>query len=158
MEADLLEAVEAVNTRQLGKLQSKLESRLGADLRGRQLAIWGLAFKAGTDDMRDSPAIPLIEGLLRSGADVCAHDPHAAKQAERIFGSRITLREDPYEAAKAADALIVVTDWMVYRTPNFDRLRAALRRPLIVDGRNLYDPERMARSGFEYLGIGTGQS
>ena len=109
-----------------------------------------------TDDMRESPAIPLIEGLLSGGARVVAHDPHAGEQARARFGSRIMLVDDPYCAAKDADALVVVTEWLQYRTPDFERIRGLMRRPLVIDGRNLWDPGRMRRAGFEYHGVGRG--
>jgi UDPglucose 6-dehydrogenase len=150
---DLLEAVESVNARQKLRLLGKAEAALGT-LRGKTVGVWGLAFKAETDDMRESPAIPLIEGLLAGGAVVRAHDPKAHETAHAIFGDRIAYAPDPYAAAEGADALCVVTEWLVYRTPDFDRLRGAMRRALMLDGRNLFDPARMAALGFEYHGIG----
>jgi UDPglucose 6-dehydrogenase len=118
------------------------------------VALWGLAFKAGTDDIRESPAIPLVEGLLQRGAQVTAHDPHAAANARERFGARIEIAADPYEALSGADALVIVTEWLQYRTPNFDRMRQLLRRPLIIDGRNLFEPERLRRYGFAYTCVG----
>ncbi|MGB7211415.1 MAG: UDP-glucose/GDP-mannose dehydrogenase family protein [Gemmatimonadales bacterium] len=150
---DLLEAVEAVNARQKLRLLAKIEAALGA-LKGKTVGIWGLAFKAETDDMRESPAIPLVEGLLKAGARVQAHDPKTHETAHAIFGDRIVYAADPYAAAQGADALCVVTEWLVYRTPDFDRLKGAMRRALLVDGRNLFDPARMAALGFEYHCIG----
>lgn len=150
---DLLEAVEAVNARQKLRLLAKTEAALGA-LRGKTVGVWGLAFKAETDDMRESPAIPLIEGLLAAGATVQAHDPKAHETAHAVFGERIIYAPDPYAAAAGADALCVVTEWLVYRTPDFDRLKGAMRRALLLDGRNLFDPARMAALGFEYHCIG----
>jgi UDPglucose 6-dehydrogenase len=158
MGAELFEAIEAVNRRQLGVLLAKVHRRLGEDLRGRRLAVWGLAFKAGTDDMRESPAIPLVEGLLSAGAEVRAHDPEAGRHAAAVFGDRISIVDDPYDAAEGADALVVVTEWMQYRTPDLDRLHGLLRHPLVIDGRNLYDPDRMTRHGFEYVGVGRGEA
>ena len=154
MELDLLHAVEAVNERQKRVLLGKLSTRLGPTLRGRQIAVWGLSFKAETDDMRESPALPLIDGILRAGGTVRAHDPKAIESAREIFGDRLYYAQDPYDAVAGADALVIVTEWLVYRNPDFDRLKSLLRRPLILDGRNLFDPGRMARLGFEYDSIG----
>jgi UDPglucose 6-dehydrogenase len=126
-------------------------------LAGKVVGVWGLAFKAETDDMRESPAIPLVEGLLAAGARVQVHDPRAAESARAIFGDRVLYAADPYSAAHGADALVIVTEWLVYRNPDMDRLKALLRRPLLVDGRNLFDPERMRALGFEYEGIGRGR-
>jgi len=154
MEPSLLEAVEAVNERQKRVLLTKLSERLGRNLRGRQVAVWGLSFKAETDDMRESPALPLIDGILAAGGSVRAHDPKAIEVAREIYGERLYYARDPYDALAGADALVIVTEWLVYRTPDFERMRAALKAPLIFDGRNLYDPDRMTRLGFEYHGIG----
>jgi UDPglucose 6-dehydrogenase len=151
---ELLEAVEKVNERQKRVLLEKIDRLLGPRLEGHTIGVWGLAFKAETDDMRESPAIPLIEGLLERGATVLAHDPHAMDTARDVFADRVTFARDPYAAAHGASALIVVTEWLVYRTPDFERLRAELARPLVVDGRNLYEPARMAALGFEYHAIG----
>ncbi|MGE0353656.1 MAG: UDP-glucose/GDP-mannose dehydrogenase family protein [Gemmatimonadales bacterium] len=151
---DLLDAVEVVNARQKRVLLEKILGALGPDLAGRRVGVWGLAFKAETDDMRESPSIPLIEGLLDAGATVTAHDPKALETARAVFGSRITYAAEPYQAVRGASALAIVTEWLVYRNPDFDRLRKLLERPLIIDGRNLYEPERLAALGFEYHGIG----
>ena len=153
---DVLKAVEAVNECQKLVVLQKLQRYLGADLRGKIIGLWGLAFKAETDDMRESPTIPLIEGLLEAGARVQAHDPKATDSARFIFGDRVMYAADPYSAAHGADALAVMTEWLVYRNPDFDRVRKLLRRPLLVDGRNLYEPDRMKALGFEYHGIGRG--
>jgi len=155
---DLLRAVEAVNDRQKRVLLEKLAQALGPSLRSATVGVWGLAFKAETDDVRESPAIPLIEGLLAAGARVQAHDPQATHSAQRVFGDRVFFAAEPYSAAHGADALVVVTEWLMYRTPDFGRLKAILRRPLILDGRNLYDPARVAAAGFEYHGIGRGRA
>ena len=150
----LLRAVEAVNDRQKRVLLGKLTSRLGPGLDGRQVAVWGLSFKAETDDMRESPALPLIDGILRANGVVRAHDPKAIESAREIFGDRLYYARDPYDAVAGADALVIVTEWLVYRNPDFDRLKSLLARPLIIDGRNLFEPGRMARMGFEYDSIG----
>lgn len=151
---DILEAVEAVNERQKLVLLGKLASAFGNQLAGKTVAVWGLAFKAETDDMRESPSIPLVEGLLAAGARVQAHDPKAMETARDVFGDRIMYANDPYSATHGADALAIVTEWLVYRNPDFPRLKSLLRRPLIVDGRNLYDPAKLRSQGFEYHGIG----
>jgi UDPglucose 6-dehydrogenase len=151
---ELFEAIETVNDRQKGLLLRKVTAALGESLDGCRVALWGLAFKAGTDDIRESPAIPLVEGLLQRGAQVTAHDPHAAANARERFGARIAIVADPYEALSGADALVIVTEWLQYRTPNFDRMRQLLRRPLIIDGRNLFEPERLRRYGFTYACVG----
>ncbi len=153
---DVLKAVEEVNECQKLVVLQKVQRYLGQDLSGKVIGMWGLAFKAETDDMRESPTIPVIEGLLRAGARVQAHDPKATDQARAIFGDRVMYAADPYSAAHGADALLVMTEWLVYRNPDFDRVQKLLRRPLLIDGRNLYDPARMKTLGFEYHGIGRG--
>jgi UDPglucose 6-dehydrogenase len=152
----VLEAVEIANERQKLRLFEKLGSALGGSLKGKRIAVWGLAFKANTDDMRESPAITLIEALLKAGAAVVAHDPAAMHEAERRLGKTVTFAKTGYEAAAGADALAVVTDWNEYRFPDFTRLKSALKAPVIVDGRNLYDPAKMATLGFTYRSIGRG--
>jgi UDPglucose 6-dehydrogenase len=154
---DILEAVERVNERQKLVVLDKLGAALGGSLAGRTIGVWGLAFKAETDDMRESPAIPLIEGLLAQGARVQAHDPKAMETARLVFGQRVVYAADPYDAARGADGLAIVTEWLVYRNPDFERLKAMLSQPLVVDGRNLYDPARMKAMGFRYHGIGRGR-
>ncbi len=151
---DVLKAVEEVNECQKQVVLQKTLRYLGQDLKGKIIGLWGLAFKAETDDMRESPTIPLIEGLLAAGARVQTHDPKATDSARMIFGDRVMYAADPYSAAHGADALIVMTEWLVYRNPDFERVRKLLRRPLLIDGRNLYEPEKMAGLGFEYHGIG----
>jgi UDPglucose 6-dehydrogenase len=153
---DVLKAVENVNECQKLVVLNKVQRYLGSDLSGKTVGLWGLAFKAETDDMRESPAIPLIEGLLAAGARVQAHDPKATDSARHIFEDRVMYAADPYSAAHGADALCVMTEWLVYRNPDFERVRKLLRRPLLLDGRNLYEPERMKSLGFEYHGIGRG--
>jgi UDPglucose 6-dehydrogenase len=153
---EVLKAVEQVNECQKRVVLEKVLRHLGQDLKGKIVGIWGLAFKAETDDMRESPTIPLIEGLLATGARVQTHDPKATDSARMIFGDRVMYAADPYSAAHGADALAVMTEWLVYRNPDFERVRKLLRRPLLIDGRNLYEPDRMATLGFEYHGIGRG--
>ena len=151
---EILEAVERVNERQKLVMLEKVRAALGKHLSGATVAVWGLAFKAETDDMRESPAIPLVEGLLAAGANVRAHDPKAMETAREIFGDRILYSQDPYAAVEGADTLAIVTEWLVYRNPDFDRIKRLLRQAIIVDGRNLYDPARMRGLGFSYHGIG----
>jgi UDPglucose 6-dehydrogenase len=153
---DLLEAVEGVNARQKRLLGSKLTRLFAGDLTGRRIAVWGLAFKARTDDMRESPSIELIEMLLEAGATVAAHDPEAMASARRVFGERIEYAERMYDAVAGADALVIVTEWLEYRNPDFHRIKELLNAPIVVDGRNLYDPHRMAALGFTYHSIGRG--
>src|SRR5512146_2466190 len=151
---DLLEAVEAVNERQKLLLFKKVVRTLGEKLGGKRVGIGGLAFKAETDDMRESPSIPLVRSLIGRGAQVRAHDPKAMESAHAVFGDTLVYAKDPYDAIDGAHALIVVTEWLVYRNPDFERMKEALQRPLVIDGRNLYEPARMAALGFEYHAIG----
>jgi UDPglucose 6-dehydrogenase len=151
---DILIAVEAANERQKRVLFDKLQHRLGAALAGATVAVWGLAFKAETDDVRESPALVLVEQLLAAGAHVRVHDPAATASARRHLGDRVMYATSAYDAVEGAAALAIVTEWLEYRNPDFERIREALSRRLIVDGRNLYDPQRMARLGFIYESIG----
>ncbi|HXT15460.1 MAG TPA: UDP-glucose/GDP-mannose dehydrogenase family protein [Gemmatimonadaceae bacterium] len=150
----ILEAVEEVNENQKHRMFAKLRAALGADLTGVRVAVWGLAFKPNTDDMREAPALTLIEDLLAAGAKVTAHDPAAMDEARRRLGDRIDYADTAYDALTDADALAVLTDWNEYRHPDFARIRSALRRPVIVDGRNLYPLHKMADLGFTYHSIG----
>jgi UDPglucose 6-dehydrogenase len=152
----VLQAVESVNDRQKHRLFEKLSEALRGDLKDARVAVWGLAFKPNTDDMREAPSLALIEDLLGAQASVVAHDPAAMPEARRRLGKRIELAEDGYAALDGADALVVVTDWNEYRHPDFGRIKQALRRPIIVDGRNLYDAAKMRKLGFTYLSIGRG--
>jgi UDPglucose 6-dehydrogenase len=151
---DILQAVDAANERQKRVLFEKLARRLGDGLRDATVAVWGLAFKAETDDVRESPALVLVEQLLAAGARVRVHDPVALASARRLLGDRVTYAKSVYDAVDGAGALAIVTEWLEYRNPDFDRIKRALSRPVIVDGRNLYDPQRMARLGFIYESIG----
>jgi len=154
MDFDLLQAVEDVNARQKHVLFTKLANILGDAMSGATIGVWGLAFKAETDDMRESPAIPLVQSLLDAGASVQVHDPKAQETARTLFGDQLVYAGDPYEAAANADALVIVTEWLIYRNPDFGRIASIMRRPLIIDGRNLYDPARMRTLGIEHHGIG----
>ena len=150
----VLEGVEATNERQKHRLGEKLRAVLGDSLDGARIAVWGLAFKPQTDDMREAPSLVLIEDALAGGATICAHDPVAMKEARRILGDRIEYAETNYDALPGADALVVVTDWNEYRHPDFERVRTLLKRPVVIDGRNLYDPEKMESLGIVYHSIG----
>ncbi len=153
----VLRAVEEANERQKQRLFEKVQALLGPGLRGATVAMWGLAFKANTDDMRESPSLTLIDALLAAGAKVVAHDPAAMHEAERRLGNRITFARSSYEAAAGADVLVIVTDWNEYRFPDFARLKSVLRHPRVVDGRNLYDAEKLAGMGFTYRSVGRGR-
>ena len=149
----ILSAVEAVNQSQKERLVEKMERHF-TTLKGRTIALWGLAFKPRTDDMREAPAIPIIERLLAAGARVQAYDPAAAPVAKRIFGDRITICDKSYDALAGADALAIVTEWNEFREPDFGRMRTLLKAPLVFDGRNIYSPEHMRALGFTYFSIG----
>lgn len=151
----VLHAVEEANDRQKHLLFAKLKSALGT-LNGTRIAVWGLAFKPQTDDMRESPALTLIEELLAAGATVVAHDPVAMHEARRRLGETVTYAATNYDALEGAAALVVVTDWNEYRHPDFSRIRKALSTPIVIDGRNLYDPAKMKSLGFTYRSIGRG--
>jgi UDPglucose 6-dehydrogenase len=152
----VLKAVEEANDRQKHRLFEKLRAVLGPSIDGARIAVWGLAFKAQTDDMRESPALTLIEELLDAGAEVVAHDPAAMQEARRRLGTRIAYAPTNYEALAGADALVVVTDWNEYRFPDFARIKSVLRQPVVIDGRNLYDPAKMKLLGFTYRSLGRG--
>ncbi|PYO05158.1 MAG: UDP-glucose 6-dehydrogenase [Gemmatimonadetes bacterium] len=151
---DVLAGVESANERQKRLLVQKLRCALGEELAGRRIGLWGLAFKAGTDDMREAPSLTLIDALLDEGVAICAHDPAAVEHARALLGNRIDYAETNYEALAGADALVVVTDWNEYRHPDFERVKRTLRQPVIVDGRNLYDVEKMRELGVRYYSIG----
>ncbi|HEX9310880.1 MAG TPA: UDP-glucose/GDP-mannose dehydrogenase family protein [Gemmatimonadaceae bacterium] len=151
---DVLAAVQSANERQKQILLEKLRCALGKDLHGKRVALWGLAFKAGTDDMREAPSLTLIDSLISEGVSICAHDPAAIGHARGLLGNRIDYAETNYEALAGADALVVVTDWNEYRHPDFERVKRTLKAPVIVDGRNLYDVEKMRELGVRYYSIG----
>jgi UDPglucose 6-dehydrogenase len=151
----VLESVEEANEAQKHRLFAKLRALLG-DVRGRRVAIWGLAFKPNTDDMREAASLVLIDELLAAGATVVAHDPVAMHETQRRLGDRIEYAKSSYDALDGADALVIVTDWNEYRHPDFGRIKQALRTPVIVDGRNLYDRRKMQGLGFRYASIGRG--
>ena len=155
-EAEILQAVEAVNNRQKTKLFEKLDAHFGGDLENRIFAVWGLAFKPNTDDLRDAPSRVLIDALLDEGAKVNAHDPQAMDEAEQLYLDEegIAFFDDPYAAAEDADALVLVTEWRQYWAPDFDRLLEDMNETVLVDGRNIWSPEVVRNRGFTYYSIG----
>jgi UDPglucose 6-dehydrogenase len=153
-DAAILRAVETVNEGQKRILLERLVERFGDDLSGKTVAVWGLAFKPNTDDMREAPSIVTVEGLLERGARVVAHDPVAMEEARRHFGDRIQYVPSNYDALEGAVALVIHTEWQPYRRPDFDRMRDAMAGNLILDGRNLWKPQAMAERGFEYVSVG----
>jgi UDPglucose 6-dehydrogenase len=159
-EPRLLTAVEAVNQCQKGVLFTKIQRHFENDLQGRCLALWGLAFKPNTDDMREAPSRVLMEALWAAGAKVQAYDPAAMHEARRLYPARADLQlcNQPEEALQGADALVVVTEWNVFRSPDFEMVKATLKNPVVFDGRNLYDPIIMEKRGFIYYSIGRGKS
>ncbi len=156
MDLQVLNAVEAANNAQKHVLGCKIRQRMGEDLTGRHFAVWGLAFKPNTDDMREAPSLELIADLLAAGATVAAYDPAAMHEAQRLLGDdpRIRYARAPNDALEGADALVIVTEWKEFRSPDFDLIKARLKQPIIVDGRNLYDPALVRGLGFDYLAIG----
>jgi UDPglucose 6-dehydrogenase len=165
VDAKVLKAVEAVNDRQKTLLSNMVLSHFAGTgpkkgakakkpLVGRTIAVWGLSFKPRTDDMREAPSEVIINSLLKAGAEIKAHDPVAMDEARKIFKSRITFTEDGYEALKGADALAVVTEWNEFRTPDFQKMKQLMKRPVIFDGRNVYNQDELRKLGFTYYGIG----
>lgn len=159
MELKLLEAVEDVNLSQKSVVTRKIVKRFGESLAGRTFALWGLAFKPNTDDMREAPSVVLIRELAARGARVVAFDPVAMHEAKKMLADEknISFVDDPQAALSGADALVIVTEWKIFRSPDFDAIKAALKAPVIFDGRNLYEPEAMRAEGFEYYPIGRAQ-
>jgi UDPglucose 6-dehydrogenase len=150
----ILEAVDAKNDQQRADFLDKIRLYFEGDLRGKTFALWGLAFKPRTDDMREAPSRTLIDALLAAGGAIRAFDPKATETARQLFGDRITYCETSYEALEGVDALLLVTEWNEFRRPDFDKMRRLMKRPVIFDGRNQYEVERMARRGFEYFCVG----
>ncbi|RKH70825.1 UDP-glucose/GDP-mannose dehydrogenase family protein [Corallococcus interemptor] len=155
LELDLLRAVEATNARQKKSLLAKALRHYG-DVSRHTFAVWGLAFKPRTDDMREAPSVDLIEGLLDAGARVQCHDPVAGEAARRCFADRVSYASTCYDAAEGADGLFLVTEWSEFRHPDLRRLKSLMRRPVIFDGRNVFDPEQARGEGFTYFGVGRG--
>jgi len=152
----VLSAVEAVNEQQKHHMAERLRKHFGGDLHGRKIAVWGLAFKPGTDDVREAPALVLIEDLLAAGARVAATDPVAIAATRKILGERVEFHAENYQCAEGADALALATEWHDYRRPNFARLRSIMRTPVVVDGRNVWEPSELRTAGFTYYGVGRG--
>ncbi len=155
-DAQVLDAVEAVNKRQKSVLVDKIVKRFGDDLKGKKFAVWGLAFKPETDDMREAPSRTIIEALWQHGAMIAAYDPVAEKEVQRIYGDRddLELVKDPYDALIDADGLIIVTEWKVFRSPDLEDMLSKMKAPIIFDGRNIFQPATIRKAGFEYFGIG----
>ncbi|UCD84412.1 MAG: UDP-glucose/GDP-mannose dehydrogenase family protein [Deltaproteobacteria bacterium] len=154
IELKILPAVEEVNRQQKMKLAEKINRHFQGGIAGKVFAVWGLSFKPRTDDMREAPSIVIINELLDKGARVKAHDPEAIEEAKKIFGDKIEYYKTPYDALAGADALVLITEWAEFRRPNFERIRELLKKPVIFDGRNIYDPKRMKEMGYEYYSIG----
>lgn len=150
----LLRAVEDVNDRQKRLLVGKVLEHFDGDVNGRRFAIWGLAFKPRTDDMREAPAVIIIERLLAAGAQIAVHDPEAMDEAKKVFGDRLTYCRTNYDALEGADALLIVTEWNEFRRPDFERMKSLLAQPVVFDGRNVYEPEQMKTLGFTYHSVG----
>jgi UDPglucose 6-dehydrogenase len=159
-QAEILQAVTRVNDRQKHVLFEKMKMHFGGNLKGKTVALWGLAFKANTDDMREASSRTLMEALWAAGANVRAYDPVARSEAQRIYGERpdLVLCERLEEALEGADALAIVTEWREFRSPDFDLIKRSLSEPVIFDGRNLYDPKMLKHQGIHYYGIGRGES
>lgn len=154
----ILDAVVAVNEKQKRLLGEKVLKHFGGDLRGKKIAIWGLAFKPGTDDIREAPALVLVEQLLAAGAELVATDPVAMPAVRKVLGDRIRYEPANYASTEGADALVLVTEWNEFRRPSFERLKQIMRQPVIFDGRNIWNPTEVRAAGFTYSGIGRGKA
>jgi UDPglucose 6-dehydrogenase len=152
----ILEAVEAVNRRQKLVIVNKIKKHFGPKLKGKVIALWGLAFKPNTDDMREAPVLTIVDALAREGVVIRAFDPAAMDEAKKRLGKSVKLYDNNYETLKGADALVLLTEWNEFRRPDFDRIKSLLREPVVFDGRNIYDPKVMRDKGFVYYGIGRG--
>jgi UDPglucose 6-dehydrogenase len=150
----ILDAVEAVNKQQKMVIVNKIKRHFNNDLKGKTIALWGLAFKPNTDDVREAPALTIIDALLKEGAAIRAYDPEAMKEMKKKVGNAIKYFDNNYEALKGANALVVATEWNEFRRPDFDRIKALLKEPVVFDGRNIYDPKVLGTRGFIYYGIG----
>jgi len=158
--AELLQAVESVNNKQKKRIFQKITKHYDGQLKGKTFALWGLSFKPNTDDMRAAPARVLMEALWQQGAKVQAYDPEAMEETQRIYGDRCDLKlvANPEEALNQADALIIMTEWKIFRSPDFNLIKTKLSEAVIFDGRNLFDPDFLSNEGFTYYGIGRGAS
>ena len=150
----ILKSVMDVNEKQKVSIIEKIKTHFGNNLKGKKVALWGLAFKPDTDDIREAPSLYIIEELLKLGASVSAYDPEAMKNVKAILGDKISYGKDPYEILTDADMLLIATEWSVFRTPEFEKIEKALRNKLIFDGRNLYDLQQMKDLGFTYYSVG----
>jgi len=150
----LMEAVDKVNHRQKQVLPAKVRAYYGDKLKEKTLAVWGLAFKPRTDDIREAPALALLDALLADGARLRVHDPEAIANVRQLYGDRLTYCDRPYGALEGADGLVIVTEWQEFRHPDFELMRRLLREPVIFDGRNLYEPKAVKAQGFKYFAIG----
>lgn len=150
----VLEAVMDVNERQKTSIVTKIKNYFGDDLKGKKIALWGLAFKPDTDDIREAPALYIIDELLAAGASVAAFDPEAMANVKKLIGDKITYTADQYEACQNADCLLIATEWSVFRTPEFDKIATLLNNKVIFDGRNLYENDKMRELGFYYNSVG----
>lgn len=153
-EPQILDAVDSVNLAQKEVLFEKIRSHFDGELAGRTIAVWGLSFKPGTDDIREAPSLVLLGSLLESGCRVQVHDPVAQENVRALFGERVRYCGHHYDALDGADALAIVTEWSEFRNPDFAAVKRRMRSPVIFDGRNLYDPKRMQSLGITYFGIG----
>ena len=150
----ILKSVMEVNRLQKNILSEKIIKYYGGDLTGKTIAIWGLAFKPNTDDIREAPALYIINDLIKAGAKVVAYDPEAMENVKSMYNGQINMAEDQYTALEGADCLAIITEWSVFRTPNFDRVTEAMKAKVVFDGRNLYDLEKMEKLGYHYDSIG----
>jgi UDPglucose 6-dehydrogenase len=150
----LLKSVMAVNEKQKSILVEKVKKYFGGNLKGKKIALWGLAFKPDTDDIREAPSLHIIDALLKEHATVTAFDPVAMKNVQQAIGNKISYSPDQYDALKDADALVIATEWQLFRTPDFDQIKSLMKSRAIFDGRNLYEPAVMKEKGFHYESIG----
>lgn len=154
MTTKILDAVDEVNNRQKKVLFEKIKKHFGGSVKGRKIALWGLAFKPRTDDIREAPSLVLIDDLLAAGAAVSVHDPVAQDHVRDLYGDKLTYCDHHYDTLKEADALAIVTEWNEFRNPDLSFIKHLMKSPVIFDGRNLFDPTRLRNEGFTYLGIG----
>jgi UDPglucose 6-dehydrogenase len=154
LQPHILTAIDEVNNRQKSVMLEKLEAHFGSDLAGKTIAVWGLAFKPRTDDIREAPALTLLERLLAKGCRLQVHDPEAMDNVRALYGDRLIYAAEPYAALAGADALTIMTEWKEFQNPDFDQMRSQMRAPVVFDGRNIYEPEQLAQAGFTYYSIG----
>lgn len=155
---EVIQAAKIVNDHQVRRFTGRVVARFDGDMAGKRVALWGLAFKPDTDDVREAPSFVIIDRLLSEGAEVVAFDPEARATAQRVIGDRVTYADDAYSALQGADVLVIATEWQEFRDPDFTRMRTQLAAPIIFDGRNIYDPQQMGERGFEYHSVGRGSA